>query len=398
MGLNLNSPTVQAMLNNTPNGVGNLPVYFGSAPTITETVQSVQNNNQQMPFPSPKEMLTAGGQGAVYGQTMFTPQPMYQNTVGGYNPGFNAAFSGYSNPYMGVGSYGGYPTYGYGYNPYGYNQYGVNPAYMYSTPMDDDARDRAMRAELNGLDYDEQLIEDSNIYKTISRIVSKNLGRSEEEAKECESAFEIYNKYPKQAQNNFGHTEIKTMHIQIKVGDEVVADFNPENTRIMHQDYQRNVGMIEMMKNRTEFEKNMRIQRCNYLYNQAPERAFDQTEMLDFFNNGAGVVMSDMLQKEMYQKNIAGISQVYNRDDFRQRLLEKNGIRTKKKRTAVDRFVGRYGVMPDGRPVSPGNDPAVAESFSYDPKTGKYYVTAPNFIQSKLDQARDTFIRSLNQG
>lgn len=386
MGLNLNSPTVQAMLNNTPYGVGNLPVYFGSPPTITETVQSVQNNQQQMPFPSPKEMLTAGGQNTIYGQTMFT-QPVYPNNqVGGYNPNFNAVFNGYVNPYMGSGTYGGY----------GYNPYSMASPFAY-TPMDDDSRDRLMRAEMNNLTYDEQLEEDSNIYKTISKIVSKNLGRSEEEAKECESAFNIYNKYSRQQEQSFGGQGIKTLHIQIKVGDEVVADFDPENTKIMHQDYNRNVNMVEMMKTRSEFEKNMRIQRCNMLYAQAPERAYDNTEMLDFFNNGAGVVMSDMLQKEMQRKMIAGVSQLYDSDAFRQKLFENNGIRTKRKRTAVDRYVGRYGVMPDGRPTSPGVDPAVAESFSYNPKTGQYTVTAPNFIQSKLDMARDSFIQSLNR-
>ena len=380
MGINLNSPTVQAMLNNTPYGVGNLPVYFGSAPTITGTVEPVQNQPmQQMPFPSPKEMLTSGGQSMIYNPTTFAPQP---NIVGGYNPSFNAAFSGYTNPYMGVGTYGGFPS--YGYSPFQY------------VPMDEDARDRLMRAEINGLTYDEQLEEDSNILKTMSRIVSKNLGRSEEEAKECEDAFAIYNKYPKQEQNNqYEMKSLKTLHIQIKVGDEVVADFNPENTKIRHQDYNRNISTIEMMKYRYDFDKAAKIQRCNQLYGAAPERQFDHTEMVDFFNNGAGVVMADMMTKEMYSKLAAGVSQLYDNAKFKQQLFENNGIRTKAKKTAIERFTGRYGVMPDGRPVSPGNDPAVAESFSYNPATGQYTVTAPNFIQNRFEQARQSFIRSL---
>ena len=63
----------------------------------------------------------------------------------------------------------------------------------------------------------------------------------------------------------------------------------------------------------------------------------------------------------------------------------------------VDRFFGRYGIMPDGRPTTPGLDPAVATSFSYDPKTGSYYVTAPNFMKSRMDQARDNFIKSIDK-
>ena len=33
--LNANSPTVQALLNSTPPGTGNMPVYFGNTPTMT---------------------------------------------------------------------------------------------------------------------------------------------------------------------------------------------------------------------------------------------------------------------------------------------------------------------------------------------------------------------------
>ena len=28
--LNINSPTVQAMMNNVPQGVGNMPIYYGN--------------------------------------------------------------------------------------------------------------------------------------------------------------------------------------------------------------------------------------------------------------------------------------------------------------------------------------------------------------------------------
>ena len=64
--LNINSPTVQSMLRNTPQGFGNIPIYSGNGPTITtETIavpsqeqQNINGTNQfQTPFPSPKEML-----------------------------------------------------------------------------------------------------------------------------------------------------------------------------------------------------------------------------------------------------------------------------------------------------------------------------------------------------
>ena len=175
--LNMNSPTVQAMLNNTPQGFGNIPIYYGSAPVMTQTVQPIQQNTNQIPYPSPKEMLANAGQSTVYQPTQFMPQ---NNIVGGYNPNFQNIFAGYNNPYMGYGTYGGFPSYN-------------NQSY-FMAPPDEDSRDRLEVAINNGLTYDEQLLQESNLYKSISRLVSKNIGRNEDEAKECEDAFNIYNK------------------------------------------------------------------------------------------------------------------------------------------------------------------------------------------------------------
>lgn len=373
--INMNSPTVQMMMNQMPQGIGNIPIYYGNNPTIVESTTQQSPQQSTTPYPSPKEMILNG----VSQPIPFAPR----NIVGAYNPGYNAMFNGYSNPYMNYGSYGGYS-----------NLYGYQPL----IPMDDDARDRQMRADINGLTYDEQLEEDSNIYKTMSRIVSKNLGRSEEEAKECEDAFNIYNKH--QSQEDFRKKKIESLHVQIKVGDDVLADFDPKTTQLKVRnisDYHYNSIAVENMKTREMFDKVNRINKMNYLYNSALERNFDNMDLVDFFNNGAGLLMSDTLIKEMNQKMISGISQMYDRDTFKERLLENNGIRSKKKMKAIERFAGRYGVMPDGRPVSPGTDPAVAESFSYDPKTGQYNITAPNFIQNRIEQARASFFKSLNE-
>lgn len=371
--LNLNSPTVQAMLGNTPQGYGNMPVYFGNTPTVTQTMQPT--NGVQTPFPSPKEMIAQGGQQMIYNPTPFAPR----NIVGGYNPGYNAGFAGYSNPYMGYGTYGGYGNYGYGY---------IAP------PPDQDSRERLELAMMNGLTYEEQLQEESNLYKTISRIVSKNVGRTEEEADRCAAAFDIYCKYPKQEE--ISRREIKPMHIRLKIGDEVVAEMNPGTTTIREQDYVRNASFVEQMKYRQDWNETEKVKRNNQLYERAPERMFDNTSMLDFFNSGAGVLMADSLNRTLYQQSISRTSQVYDRDNFRQRLLKNNGLRSRDQMKAVERFAGRYGVMPDGRPVSPGHDPAVATSFSYNPKTGQYDVTAPNFIRDRLERARESFIRSID--
>ena len=373
--LNVNSPTVQAMLSNTPQGMGNIPVYYGNTPSIEQQTMQVPST----PFPSPKEMLIQGGQSAVYNPTYFAPR----NIVGAYNPGFETAFQNYYNPYMG---------YGYNmYNPY-YGGYGY-----YQMPLDQETRDTLEVATANGLTYEEQINSESKLLKTISRIVSKNVGRTEEETKRCEEAFDVYNKN-KQAEQREEYKPIKILKTKLVRGDEVIAYCTPEvSIRREGENYSRNGSIAEQMSQRQSAIEAQMVNIRNQMYDRAPERMFDNMNLLDFFNNGAGVLMADTLNRILYSQSIGRTSQVYDRNNFRKRLLENNGYKTRDELSAVERFAGRYGVMPDGRPVSPGHDPAVASSFSYDPKTGQYSVTAPNFISDRLERARQSFIRSIDE-
>lgn len=366
--LNLNSPTVQAMLGNTPQGYGNMPVYYGSSPTVTQP-----NNGVQTPFPSPKEMITQGGQQMIYNPTSFAPQ----NIIGGYNPGFNAAFAGYSNPYMNYGNY--------------------NLLNYYQSPPDADSRDRLEVAILNGLSYDEQLEEESKLYKTMSRIVSKNLGRDTKETEECEKAFNIYNKYPQK--HNSNDTTIKFLHVKLIVGDEVVADIDPsslENSEKKFRNYTGNANLVDRMKEIKIQNDCEKARRHSMIYNMALERQFDNVELLDFFNNCANILMSDLMIRKAYEQSLGRTSSIYDRNEFRKRLLANNNIRSRDQINAMERFASRYGVMPDGRPVSPGHDPEIASSFSYNEKTGQYDVIAPNFIRDRMERARQTFIQSID--
>lgn len=363
--LNINSPTVQAMMQNLPEGVGNMPVYFGNTPTIT----TEQNTNQFIsPYPSPKEMLMQSGQQNIYAPTSFAPR----NIVGAYNPGFQAAFDGYVNPYMGYGAYGGY----------GYNY-----------PIDEETRQTLEMAAMNGLEYGEQIQMESNLYKTMSRVVSKSLGRSEEEAKHFESAYEPYDKNPRPKPIN--RPQIKTIHIQIKKGEEIVSDIPSTDCTIYGYNSIGDADMVDKLRFRDSMIKADIANKKNNLYNSAPERSMDEMSILDFLNNGASsLIMQDLVDMANYQ-NLTRASQLYNKEKFGQRLLINNGYKPKSQRNAIDRFVGRYGIMPDGRPVSPGHDPSIAESFSYDPSTGQYTITPPGFIQNRIDAARQRFIASI---
>lgn len=383
--LNMNSPTVQMMLSQTPQGFGNIPMGYGQMPTLETTYMPVQQSATPVspssigacPYPSPKEMLTMQGQQAIYAPVGFGISYQYQprNIVGGYNPGYQAAFAGYSNPFMGVGLYGGF---------------GFQPQFL--VPPDEESRMMLEAAQTNGVTYDEQLVNESTLCKTISRIVSKNLKRDKETADQCADAFSIYCKYPRQEMG--GRRKVEPIHVRIMEGDTVVADVDSAKVPFVQEQYARNASMVEVMKVTSEQRKIAMINRNNYLYDHALERQFDNVDLLDFFNNCAGILMADSLNRRLQQQLVSRAGKMYNSDEFH-RMLEKNGLRTKEQLKAADRFFGRYGVMPDGRPTTPGLDPSVASCFAYNPKTGSYEVTAPNFIRDRLEEGRQRFIRTI---
>ena len=108
--------------------------------------------------------------------------------------------------------------------------------------------------------------------------------------------------------------------------------------------------------------------------------------------------MADTLNRQLQHQYVTRTGLLYSSDTMR-KMLENNGLRSREQLNAVERFTGRYGIMPDGRPVTPGHDPAIASSFSYNPATGSYEVTAPNFIRDRVEQARNRFITSIpNKG
>ena len=359
--LNINSPTVQAMMQNVPQGVGNMPVYYGNAPVFTTEQQQVST-----PYPSPKEMLMQSGQQNVYEQTSFAPR----NIVGAYNPGFQAAFNGYINPYMG----------------YGYSGYGFNPM----IPLDEETKLTLSMAEANGLEYEEQIRMESDLYKSMSRAVSKSIGRTEEEATHFEKYFDVYEKNPQPQNQYYTRKPITHMHVQIKVGDDIVADMPATNIPVGYTPPR----VFDDIRARDNMVKNQIAQYHSTLYNNASERRMDNVDLLDFFNNYAGGLIMEDIDYMVRCQAMTNAGFIYDKEKFKT-LLNNNGIKTRAQRAAVDRFTGRYGIMPDGRPVSPGHDPAIASSFSYNPNTGQYSITAPNFISDRLDKARQTFINSI---
>ena len=370
---NVNSPTLQAMLQNTPQGMGNMPVYNGNAPTITATQQQFNS-----PYPSPKDMVIQSGQQAIYAPVGFGyTQP--QNIVGGYNPNTpQSVFSGYSNPYMGYGSYGGY----------GYMQ-----PQMYMT---EEMRNVYQVSAMIGISYQEQMENRIAINQRISATVSKIIGRTEEEAKHYSDYYDPRTRNKAPEQPKIKQEPIKLMKIRIKNNDTVVYE-SPDNDQ--------NVESLNLIKtnaivSRIEYESIQERLRYIWLrkrmYDLAPERVADDMDIADYFTKGLAMVDKRHTIEDLKMQRITNSANVYNRDKFREKLLTSNGFKPKSAKTAIERYAGRYGVMPNGRPVTPGLDPSVAQSFSYNINTGQYEVKPPNFISNRLEMARQAFIQTLN--
>ena len=362
--LNANSPTVQALLNSTPPGTGNMPVYFGNTPTMTTETQPVFSTTL---YPSPKEMMIQSGQQAIY-----HPASFGNNIVGAANPAFQAAFSGYINPYM-----------GYGYGP------------GYCMPMDDETRRIMESAAYNNLTYEEEVYMECGIYKHMSRIVSINLGRSEEESKQCEEAFNPYLKNPPRTESYSERKERTPMKVCIMRGDKVIND--PDKVVTKYTPNQHQLGeYIKNLKSRDEATRTEIARRAVYIHENALERSMDNIDLVDFFNNNAGRIINQNLLDRAAYENMTRSSLLYNKQKFA-KLFENNNIKPRAQRNAIERFTGMYGYMPDGRPVMPSHNPTISSSFAYDPITGQMNISPPGFIKNRLEQARLRFIESIGK-
>lgn len=441
MMLNINSPTVQNMLANTPMGFGNMPMYSGSTPTVTEDVSQVNNQQYQPPYPSPKDMVVGTN---FYQQQQFAQQPpmtmqggmMNTPFLGGnqqyypgtsyYNQPYNPYVGGVNNQYQG---YYQQPQYYYnrqcqyqGHN-YSYDsnsncytdgdgiQYA--PSYFENSPAiggnnnnmpipNTDYMQIMEAAFINDNSYEEQLKVESVINKSLSRICSNYLGRSEEEAKKCEEKYNIVNTnknvnnnnqnyngyYYNSPYNNMNNNiPVRTMGVQIIKGDKVLANAKDKKQEF----YAQSIGYMNNLLVQEEINKrNMDIARYN-LYINAPERKMEGMSLAEFFTKGLGTLVALDEQKEFAARKAKAVASAYNKEDYMSRLLKGN---TLKNPTIIK---GRYGILPNGKPVSPGVDPSIAECFSLNTETGQLSITAPDFLSNRFEQARSSFVESLGK-
>lgn len=376
--INVNSPIVQQMLSNTPSGsIGNISQYYGNTPTV----QSFEYQQSQTPYPYPSPMEMAQQQ-QYYNPYQYYPYPQQSY---GYN---HPCFQGYYNPYMGIGSYGGIPQ---------------QSQYSYDERIYEEAK-------INGVGYYEQVQIERDFYKSLSMICSASLGKTKEEAIE---AAKVYDEpLIKQDQNqvyedpySYATTRVvPPKEINIIQGDKVVKTnkYRKRNKNYANFDYR--INNVIIMDQQSRMMNDRRRIKNNWLHEHAIEREMDNCSLIEFFNDHAWKLTVEQERRELIShKNRA--SELYNRNLFQKRLeMDRARFNVGRSENIVNRHLNRYvstedprmvssdgnlirgknGIMPDGTPVSPDVDPAIAESFTIDQSTGKIHIDMPPFMKEKL--------------
>lgn len=427
---------------------------MGEHPVYTQT--------QRIPYPSPKELLTDQGNQTIYQQTSFAPQPQYQsqmqytqyapntmytNTGYGHNPYLQPqpkrTYYGQNTPnmsyYQQPVQYQAQPQYQmvqpqpqYQNVQYYQSQYS-NPQY-YQQPMqntyyqaqpryqnnarvvyydnqyinldtlDDETRINLEGAIVNGVSYEEQVRTESEIYKMLSRAVSKAIGRSEEEAKRCEEHFNVVDRIEQLKEQEF---ERKCRRINNRVnikasivykGEVVYSGESFDSPDYAGDRMQDNVERCEQIIKRDAIMKENREMAFITMHNSAIERKYDHTDMLEFFNGGgASEVTQQIFMQRLKTAKSRLVGSVYDKDNFRTRLIKNNSRMSPYKEKQVKKLVGRYGYHPNGMPISPQHDPMLSDCFAYNLETGVLEVTMPDYMQRAFDRARNKFMTSVDK-
>lgn len=477
---NMNSPIVQKMLRETPPPMGNFQYGYGNTPTL-ETVYtrspdpvSASDPNQvvrttEAPFPSPKEMvMNAGMQQQLINPMMSMPAPMpgmipmatgIYGQMGGAYPyapqpyvpggtmigGVPNILQGYSNPYMGYGSYMGLP------------QQRVNSEYRmpadwevpYLTYEQLMIRQAGM---LSGLSYDGQLECIKDVMHTMCASVSAYLGEDKETASKRASYFDIQYRgggdgKPKSVNEMMEEREKNArwnqpdanIVVKIMSGDEVICSNTAHEAHLQHMK-----DPSSRMWEGTMIDFGAMVQRWNYAlanwekwrnecYANAIERKYDHCEggLPGFFNTGMVAISNQMWREENQRRlNYFAVRGQYSSEDYMRRLMQEsiserqmryiNRFGTRKtgmlkdpeidyktglpKGLEIDPATGMVrgsneGMLPNGQMVQPGTDPRVASSFYMDPNTGEFTIKAPEFKKDRsmdaIAMARERFMQQI---
>lgn len=435
--INLNSPTVQTMLANTPSGgMGNMPMGYGNTPTV-ETVYPSPQHVAISPYPDPYNMIT----GAGLSNYMQMPTYNFTGTLSG-NPfatsNGNPTYRDFNQPVMG-GSFNNLPIAGYSNplmsftgNVYGSGgNIGITPRqeryyrYLYASPEDRQAMDMGFDSMA------EMKTNEITVIHRLSMMAKNALGGSQEEIDEIKEQMEekiekiekekvsqptSYNPFNFNAYNKVDDS-IKPMRVRIIKNNEVICEMNTKRSaRIDTFDIEKKVSLGLRIIERA---KEIRAEK----YANAPERQIDNMNLSSFFNEGFGLIhYYDRLES---LKNINNVTRLFDSDEYRRKIQREYGTPEMKRRILIEDqknlrgkdqlekdlenglVRGGYGFMPGGQPLSPGVDPNIGSAMAINPVTGGLYLTVPPSIDNSVDSgkfartimdARERFMRSLSKG
>lgn len=451
---NLNSPTVQYMLNNTPPPpMSNMPVTYGNTPRVETVTMPSPRTVQVSPYPDPYNMITG------VGLSNYMPMPVY-NFGGALSsspppPGYNGVpeyrdinqpvmgglpIQGYNNPYMSSYTGGQYaPMVGGSY----FNNYwsGNNEAsrryyrYVYASPEDRAAMDMGFE------DAADMQANDLNIITKLAIMAKTALGESQEVIQEIQEKADVkikelneeslkrcreYNPFDLTRYQHPMETSVKcTAHIMIKRGDEIIFEVNKNEEDKFDRRVVNKANECERTLQVTQQIREKNITMHAYMYSKAPERDLDKMSMIDFFNEGFGIIHYYDRQKE-WNKAQHDVTKLFDSDKFkrdlrmnygtpqaRRRIAREDALnfRTKEqeeKDKAAGLVRGGYGYLPGGIPLDKGVNPNIGSAIAVD-KDGGLHISLPPELDSRppllastiyserLDTARDRFINDVNR-
>ena len=359
MSININSPTLQAMLGDIPKGVGNFPTFNGNGPTVyTDNRTSFSS-----PYPSPKDMMING---SLYVGNPFTSP--------------NNPLSGYNNPYMGINR--------------GSNTSNIN----YNDP---DFRDIYEAAMKNGVSIEEQIQMNEYMTRQMMRLVCADESEVEKIMTIISNSRNHNSSETVKENKRFRSLKVRVIVDDVVVSEKTSAEYN--NYDAMYEQNRLRQFLIEADKEDRKRDMFWQYIRNNKSINIKPS---NNGNIIDFYNENIYSLYNHYMDILNISQKMSMASSMYNRNAFSNLLHGNHASLNSDKQNGIRRFVGRnpiygdYGIMPDGRPTTPGLDPSVAASFSYDPSTGQYSVTAPTFMKNSINErianARNRFISQIN--
>lgn len=318
----------------------------------------------------------------------YQPYPQF-----GYN---HPVFAGYSNPYMGQGSYSGIET--------------ARQQYYQSDP---EYYNRLCKAQENEISYEQQLKMETRFWKQLSRICSAGMGRSEEETKKREELYDPVEpniemfKSPAQRSKEYYESQIIPPKIvSITKGDKVVYTNKGKRPRCANYNtFNYQVAYVELFRQQEEKAYINRTIKNNYLYEHAVERQMDNCSLMELFNEQMWKLTYDSYQREAARQK-ADATRVFQKNQFLQRLdrdrlrfsqsVDQNYMQKYLDRQAANitltesgNIRGKPGFMPNGEPLSPGVDPSLSDSFEYNPETKELEINMPKWMMDKLKREEE---------